>query len=595
MFEQWKARINKLTIPAIRNAVRTHRFSTSARRRKAALVEEAAALQGELRQALESAVSLVEGASDAAVEEGTMSTDVRAEDAAETSVATNAASLGAAEQPLVTEAPVVEREPSPDDGVGGEDSVDYAWRARLARLPRRKIDAALRGYSMFSREARRNKESFVAEVSLLRGQLRAALELAVCAHENGEDGDIDRRRAAHSRRRRRASIESEAEAEAEREGTRVVGESGASTIDRVLEAIESYNPNTSRFMDLPTPDDVRLRHQLYRNATSNDALAQCVCVACAREVWKRDAELVLLCNVNNKDALKPWKTHVAHELVDGMLLVKDKLIETPEGTAGMFCDDCLRCLRKKHRPPLALANNMWIGDVPEVISCLTIPEQMLIALHYPRCFIFKLFPKNGSGGDPDTLQRGIVGNVTTYALNTGDVVKMLEGNLLPRPPELLASVIAVSFIGLGKLPKKWLKGTFRVRRSAVHAALQWLKANNELYEDIEISNEALQILPEDGVPEEILANVRQEESDTLAERERETYVPRDATDDEIRVRVNESTSSDDREDEIPLLEPTDDVTEDRGPVDGDIGREAPSGLGEVEEGDGKTSPCIGMT
>lgn len=60
MFEQWKARINKLTIPAIRNAVRSHRFSTSARRQKATLVEEAAALEGRLREALESAVSLAE-------------------------------------------------------------------------------------------------------------------------------------------------------------------------------------------------------------------------------------------------------------------------------------------------------------------------------------------------------------------------------------------------------------------------------------------------------------------------------------------------------------------------------------------------------
>lgn len=548
MFEQWKARINKLTIPAIRNAVRSHRFSTSARRQKATLVEEAAALEGRLREALESAVSLVESGPVA--------------DAA------HAASTNE-----------------------GDNGMEDEWRARLARLPRYKIEAALRGYNAFSREARRLKEPFVAEVSLLRGQLRAALETAVRAHENGEDGDVNHGRSGPSRRRRRVSIETEDEAEAEREGDRTVSESGPATIERVLEAIDTYNPNVSRFMDLPSPDDIRLRHQLYRDATSNEALAQCVCVACAREVWKRDAELVLLCDVKNKDGLKPWKSHVAHELVDGMLLVKDKLIETPDGTAGMFCDDCLRCLRKKHRPPLALSNNMWIGDVPEVISCLTIPEQMLIALHYPRCFIFKLFPKNGSGGDPDTLQRGIVGNVTTYALNTGDVVKMLEGNLLPRAPELLASVIAVSFIGLGKLPKKWLKGTFRVRRSAVHAALQWLKANNELYEDIEISNEALQILPEDGVPEEILANVRHEESDTLAEQERESYVPRDETEYEIRARVNESTSSDDREDEIPLLEPTEDVVVDGDPVNGDIRREAPAGLGEVEDGVGKTSPC----
>ena len=30
-------------------------------------------------------------------------------------------------------------------------------------------------------------------------------------------------------------------------------------------------------------------------------------------------------------------------------------------------------------PKYALANNLWIGDVPSVLASLTIPEQLLIA------------------------------------------------------------------------------------------------------------------------------------------------------------------------------------------------------------------------
>ena len=44
------------------------------------------------------------------------------------------------------------------------------------------------------------------------------------------------------------------------------------------------------------------------------------------------------------------------------------------------------------------------------------------------------------------------------------ISSMLHGNLMPRPPAVLASVISVTFIGLGDLPKHWLRTTFRVRR-----------------------------------------------------------------------------------------------------------------------------------
>jgi hypothetical protein len=170
---------------------------------------------------------------------------------------------------------------------------------------------------------------------------------------------------------------------------------------------------------------------------------------------------------------------------------------------------------------------MWIGNVPFALEILTIPEQLLIAMHYPRCFVFKLFPKGGHTGDPDALQRGMAGNVTTYELNTAQVVEMLQGNMMPRRPQILASVVAVAFIGLGKVPKNWLKSTFRVRRDAVLQALIWLQNNNPLYKDIIISQENMESLPADDVPEEIMATLRHEENAALVAHERASYVPED--------------------------------------------------------------------
>lgn len=154
---------------------------------------------------------------------------------------------------------------------------------------------------------------------------------------------------------------------------------------------------------------------------------------------------------------------------------------------------------------------------------------MLIALYYPRCFVYKLFPKDGGQRDLSVLQHGMKGNVSTYELNIGDVGKMLDGKLLPRKPDILASVIAVAFIGCGPLPWHWLKLVFHVRREYIWRALLWLKDNNLHYADLEINNSRLESLPEDDVPDKIIVMVRQEVDETVIEREQEApyAVPED--------------------------------------------------------------------
>jgi hypothetical protein len=121
----------------------------------------------------------------------------------------------------------------------------------------------------------------------------------------------------------------------------------------------------------------------------------------------------------------------------------------------------------------------------------------------------------------------MTGNVSLYNMNTDAVVMMLEGQLLPHPAVLLASVIAVTYVGTKKLPKTWLKSTFQVRRHIVYEALMWLKCHNEIYKDIAISDEHLSGLPEDDVPMEILSIVRHETDVGLVQKESAGYVPCD--------------------------------------------------------------------
>ena len=173
---------------------------------------------------------------------------------------------------------------------------------------------------------------------------------------------------------------------------------------------------------------------------------------------------------------------------------------------------------------VSLVNNLWVGPVPAELGCLTFPEQLLIAHVYPRVYVFKLFPKSG-GGPTDGMQRGMRGNVSTYELSVGAMTAMVEGKLMPRSPTVLPSLITITYIGAGKIPKKWLHSTFRLRRHHVARALRWLQHNNpKYYGDIAICEDQLKRLPEDDVPDEILGLIRQSDDAGLVDQESSGYV-----------------------------------------------------------------------
>lgn len=88
--------------------------------------------------------------------------------------------------------------------------------------------------------------------------------------------------------------------------------------------------------------------------------------------------------------------------------------------------------------------------------------------------------------------------------NIDAIAAMVDGTLMPRPPAILASLISITFVGVGQLPKNWIRSMFRVRRHAVRDALRWLQLNNaKYYGGIEISGERLENLPIDDAPVEI--------------------------------------------------------------------------------------------
>lgn len=221
-----------------------------------------------------------------------------------------------------------------------------------------------------------------------------------------------------------------------------------------------------------------------------------------------------------RDVLRPSHGHAAQTLWRGALVLGQDIVQVNDNQWAWICTDCEMALRKEKVPRYSLANDLWIGDVPWELVTLTIPEQLLIARHYPRCYVFKLYPQDGHQLSPDQLQKEMKGNISLFNLNTEDVVKMLQGQLMPN----LASMLAITFVGSHSLSKDWLKSTFRVRRRCVYEALVWLKQHNAMYEDICIEEDRLRLLPEDGIPDEVLSLIHQEANGDVALKEEEGYV-----------------------------------------------------------------------
>ena len=282
----------------------------------------------------------------------------------------------------------------------------------------------------------------------------------------------------------------------------------------------------SHFLELPDGDEEHRCYEAFYDATSNEALTLCICPVCARERLGRDGEeMLLLSNPSVVELLTmTFKDEEGQDRVYTPVL--QHLVRNETGTVICWmCFDCITALERHTLPKLSLANNLWIGDIPQELVALTVPEQLLIGRHYPRCYVFKLFPRDiDAHVSMDQLYSGMAGNATLFDLNTQEVVQMLEGQRMPSPVASLASVIAITFVSSRNLPMDWLKKTFRVRRQVVYDALLWLKLHNPIYADIRIDESQLALLPEDDMPNELLAIVRHERDDDLAEKEGDSYL-----------------------------------------------------------------------
>ncbi|KAK3922133.1 ER membrane protein complex subunit 10 [Frankliniella fusca] len=128
------------------------------------------------------------------------------------------------------------------------------------------------------------------------------------------------------------------------------------------------------------------------------------------------------------------------------------------------------------------------GEVPPELEDLSFIEEQLISLIYPVLSVFKL----------KGLQFGFSGNVINFSQDVSGFARKL-----PHKVEELPSVMLLKYEN-DKTNTKY----FSVRADKVVKALQWLKVNNKFYSDVEICQENIHLLPENGnVYDRLHANI----------------------------------------------------------------------------------------
>ena len=155
-------------------------------------------------------------------------------------------------------------------------------------------------------------------------------------------------------------------------------------------------------------------------------------------------------------------------------------------SCNRICDTCRVCIRKGKVPRISLANNLWIGKVPEELSTLRYVEKMLIAKVRHTCAYVKV----ASG------MRKMKANIIAFE---SPVPKIYS--ILPPPRDDLDDVLAILFTGPNKpTPEDFARTPFLVRRNAVIKALEWLKLNHADYANIEISHKNMKTYEENAPP-----------------------------------------------------------------------------------------------
>ena len=224
---------------------------------------------------------------------------------------------------------------------------------------------------------------------------------------------------------------------------------------------------TSTDWPLKTPQSLKEKiTSLFLQDMSSEALKTFTCASCGEasltskriSIDSQDISLLPLHRPDHHSALANQEAVVdeqwlapsceappLHEnLLDPEALLDPAGIHTKEDGSGSllsFCSDCYACILKSKMPPLALANHMFLGDIPAELQGLTIVEEAMIARCRAKSWVIQLQAKSDSTCLPNT-QHGLKGHTIVYPQQPQGLAHILPLSL----PEICTS-ICIIFVG----------------------------------------------------------------------------------------------------------------------------------------------------
>lgn len=268
----------------------------------------------------------------------------------------------------------------------------------------------------------------------------------------------------------------------------IVSQNPKSDQVRKAESRERKHQITSLFP--PEPPSRQLLHTVltdYCNDIQSDALLEGTCAVCAlltpvsrlAPLTKHSSLLGVLTS-EQAELTRQERTSSEHpiEQLEGPVILPD---------CNTICNTCLEKLKKGMMPKNALANGLWIGEVPQELQDLTWTEKMLIARVKHNFCVIQV---------KSSQMHKMKANAISHSIPMPKVYQSL-----PPAREELDEVLAFLYIGPNKPTEKEFKRTpFLVRRNKVAKALEWLKLNHIDYQDLTIAYDKLEEYPEDMPP-----------------------------------------------------------------------------------------------
>lgn len=256
-------------------------------------------------------------------------------------------------------------------------------------------------------------------------------------------------------------------------------------------------------------------------STSSSTLKTLVCASCGERTFSESIHVVDITDIDIRLLIRPdydtykdldndesaevhtdWlHSHAVAPILPfstGVLadILVDRRGVTFDGIEPMslqLCDTCCKSLQRGAMPRLAIANRLFIGDVPIELQNLTPIEESMISLCHAKCMIIHL--RSASAGlSSDTAtscldQRGVKGHIIVHPQQAAVVAE-----LLPPSIEDIVAPVCVIFVGSHPPSNEWIMKHAKplaVRVNIVRRALVWLKHHNYLYRNIRINDAVL--------------------------------------------------------------------------------------------------------